>query len=63
MTERRSYAGELEWAIDQIGARNHDRNRNRMAQVSAAVQYGQLVGLARRSKRPLPERPNLDKAI
>jgi hypothetical protein len=60
---KRTYVGEMEWALQQVNARNGDRNPNRQAQVSAAVEYGLKVGVARRGRMPLPERPDLDRAV
>ena len=57
---KRTWVGDLEWALQQVNSRNHDRNPNRQAQVSAAVDYGLRVALARRCKEPIPKRPNLD---
>lgn len=37
---KRTYVGEMEWALQEINTRNHDRNPNRIVQVTAAVQYG-----------------------
>jgi len=60
--KKRTYVGEIEWALEQVGVFNHDRNPNRFAQVTAAVNYGLAVGIARRSKLPIPLRPDLKKA-
>jgi hypothetical protein len=60
---KRSYTGEMEWALNQAYSRNHDRNRQRGPQVAAALQYGLTVGIAKRSKEPLPPRPDLDKCV
>lgn len=60
---RRTYVGEMEWALGQIRSAFHDRNPNRQAQVDTAVNYGLAVAIARRSKEPLPERPDMKRAI
>ncbi len=56
---RRTYVGEMEWALQEINIRNHDRNNNRQAHVQAATRYGIAVANARRSRAPLPERPDM----
>lgn len=61
--ERRTYVGEMEWALEMINSRNQDRNPNRFVQVDAATKYGLQVAICRRSHEPLPERPKLDKLI
>lgn len=60
MAEKRTFAGEMEWALQQINSRMHDRNPNRHAQLQAAVNYGLAVALARRCRDGMPERPDLD---
>jgi hypothetical protein len=60
---KRSYVGELEWVIDQIHCANHDRNQNRQAQLDCLTKYGMLVAIARRSKEPIPERPDYLKSV
>ncbi len=57
---KRTYVGELEWALDRIHVANSDRNPNRAAQIAAAVEYGLAVGIARRSRAPMPERPDME---
>ena len=57
--ERRTYVGELEWVIHQIYSAHNDRNPNRAAQIDGLCRYGVEVGIARRSKEPLPPRPNV----
>lgn len=59
--KRRTYVGELEWALQQVNSRFHDRNPNRQAQVSAALRYGLEVASCRRGGEPMPERPDLDR--
>jgi hypothetical protein len=53
----------MEWAISNAIALNHDRNPNRMAQVTAALRYGHDCAIARRSHRPCPPRPDLEKEM
>ncbi len=53
----------MEWALNQIYCQNHDRNPHRFARVNALVQYGMDVAFARRSKSPMPPRPNIDEII
>ena len=61
---RRTYAGEMTWAIEQALMRNHDRNPNRAAQVTAALEYGLAVARSRRDPRvPMPDRPTIEDAI
>ena len=60
---KRSYAGEMEWALEQVNSRNYDTNKNRSAQIRTAIDYGLEVARARRSHAAIPERPDLDKAI
>ncbi len=60
---KRTYVGEMEWALAQVDARNGDRNPNRAAQVTAAVEYGLAVAIARRSREPMPPRPDLDRKV
>lgn len=60
---RRTYAGEMAWAMNMAYTRNYDRNPNRVAQVTVALLYGLAVDIARRSHEPLPERPDIDEAI
>ena len=59
---KKTYIGEMEWALQEINCRNHDQNPSRFAQVNKATQYGLEVAIARRSKDPIPPRPDLDKA-
>jgi hypothetical protein len=61
--QRRTYAGEMFWAISQAKSRNHDRNPNRYAQVTAALDYGHIVNQCRLGHESLPSRPDLDRAI
>ena len=56
-------AEELLWAIEQINMVNHDRNPNRQAQISAAIEYGIQVGINARIHEPLPNRPDIESAI
>lgn len=60
--DRRTYVGELEWALEQANVVNHDQNPNRAAQLGAALKYGLAVAIARRSKEPIPPRPNIKEA-
>lgn len=60
---KRTYVGELEWALGQVNCAHNDRNPNRAAQIDAAVRYGLAVAIARRSKEPIPERPDMKKAV
>ena len=61
---KRTYIGELRWAIEEALSRNHDRNPHRQAQVDAALQYGFEVALSYQENGvPMPDRPQLDKAI
>lgn len=60
---KRTYIGEMEWALEQINSANHDRNPHRMAQLAAATNYGLAVAIARRSKLPIPPRPDLEKTL
>lgn len=59
MREKRTYIGEMEWALQQIHSEDHDRNPNRYARCHAAAMYGLAVAIARRSKEPIPPRPDL----
>ncbi len=59
---KRTYVGELEWALEQILMANSDRNPNRSAQVDAALQYGLAVAINRRGHEPLPPRPDMERA-
>ena len=59
--ETRTYVGEMEWALNQAYVQNHDRNPNRAAKVTAALQYGLAVCIARRSHDSLPDRPDMKK--
>jgi len=65
MTPRkRSYVGELEWALGQIQMAHQDRNPNRAAQIDGMLKYAHEVAVARRSKEPIPcERPDRKKLI
>jgi hypothetical protein len=63
MSERRTYCGEMEHALQQANIANHDRNPNRCAQVNGWLSYGIAVAIARRSKEPLPDRPQKEKLI
>ena len=60
---KRSYAGEMAWAIEQAMRNDHDRNSNRAAKVGAALKYGFEVELARRDHLPIPPRLDLDRTI
>lgn len=60
---KRTYVGELEWVIGQINIAHTDSNPNRSAQIRKLCNYGSVVGIARRSKEPLPPRPNLEKMV
>lgn len=51
---KRTYVGEMEWALNQINLANHDQNPNRQAQISESLKYGLAVAIARRSKEKLP---------
>lgn len=55
--DRRTYVGELEWALQQIGCAHSDRNPNRAAQIQAFVDYGLAVARAKRGREPIPPRP------
>lgn len=62
--DKRTYVGEMEWALNEAYAvGSNDRNPHRQAQLMAALQYGLAVGIARRSKEPMPPRPDMKKAI
>jgi len=61
--KRRTYVGELEWALGQIRLQFHDRNPHRQARVTAALDYGLAVAIARRSHEPLPDRPNMERIV
>lgn len=61
--DKRTYVGEMEWALNEAYGANSDRNPNRQAQITAALQYGLAVAIARRSKEPIPPRPDMKKAI
>ena len=37
---RRTYAGELEWVIEQINIAFSDRNSNRASQINRLCEYG-----------------------
>jgi hypothetical protein len=63
MSERRTYCGEMEHALNQACNANHDRNPNRYAQVNGWLNYGIAVAIARRSKEPLPDRPQNEELI
>jgi len=60
---KRTYLGEMEWALNQAYVLNNDRNSNREAQVTAALKFGLDVAIARRSDEPVPERPDLSKVV
>lgn len=60
---KRTYFGEMAWALEQVNCANNDRNQNRFAQVDTATRYGLAVAIARRSKLPIPPRPDVKKAI
>lgn len=60
---KRTYVGEMAWAIEQAMLSNHDRNSNRFAQVDGLLRYGFSVELARRDHLPIPERPEITKLI
>jgi hypothetical protein len=61
--EHRSYPAELEWVLGQMRIAFHDRNPSRQSHVDALIDYAGEVGIARRSKLPFPERPDLSKHI
>ncbi len=61
--QKRSYVGEMEWALDEINVAHNDRNPNRAAQINAAVKFGLAVAVARRNKEPLPLRPDMKKVM
>ena len=61
--KKRTYVGEMEWALEQINSANHDRNPNRQAQLQAAIKYGLAVAVARRGYESIPERPDIKGAI
>lgn len=54
---QRTYASEMELALDMARTANHDRNPNRAAEVNGWLDYGLAVGRARRSHAPMPPRP------
>lgn len=56
-TDRRSYAEEMALALNRAYSANHDRNPNRMAEVTGWLQYGLSVAIARRGHEPIPPRP------
>lgn len=58
---KRTYVGELEFALNSIRSSFHDRNPNRQAMVDAALAYANAVSIARRSRLPLPPRPKCDR--
>lgn len=61
---RRTYAGELEWALQQANRYHRsDRDRNQAAKVAAAVRYGLDVAIARRDRAPLTPRPDIERAV
>ena len=60
---KRTYVGEMAWAIEQAIGRNHDRNPNRYVQVDGLLRYGFEVELARRDHLPIPERPDVTRLI
>jgi hypothetical protein len=60
---KRTYVGELEWAIDQIRRVFSDRNPNREAQVQAALAYAQEVSSARTGSERIPERPRMGSVV
>ena len=60
---KRSYVGEMAWAIEKARGSNHDRNPNRQAQVDGYLDYGFNVELARRDHRPLPARPEKEHMV
>ena len=60
---KKTYVGEMEWSIDNALALMHDRNEHRYAQVAGALRYGLKVGIARRSREPIPARPDLESMI
>lgn len=55
--DRRSYAEEMALALNKAYCANHDRNPNRMAEVTGWLQYGLSVAIARRGHEPIPARP------
>lgn len=61
--DKRTYVGELEWALEQINLAHHDRNANRAAQIDGMVKYGLEVARARRSKEPMPPRPKRENFV
>lgn len=60
---KRTYVGEMAWALEAINSAHHDRNPNRAAQIDMAVKYGLAVAIARRSKDPIPHRPDMTRAV
>jgi hypothetical protein len=60
---RRSYVGELEWALAEIRRSFSDRNPNREAAVQRALAYAAEVSVARTGGESLPERPDIKGAI
>lgn len=63
MTDRRTYVGELEHALQMANSAHHDRNPNRYAQVQGWIDYGLAVAISRRSKSLIPERPKQENMI
>lgn len=55
--DKRSYASEMELALDMAKTANHDKNPNREAEVNGWLNYGLAIALARRSHAPMPQRP------
>lgn len=55
--DRRSYAEEMALALNRAYSANHDRNPNRMAEVTGWLLYGLSVAIARRGREPIPARP------
>lgn len=57
-SDRRSYVGEMELALEKISTANSDCNPNRQAQLRGWTEYGLAVAIARRSKGSIPDRPD-----
>jgi len=55
---QRTYAGELEWALDRIRF-SFCSEPMRTVEVLTALRFAENVAFARRSHYPIPARPNL----
>jgi hypothetical protein len=61
--KKRTYVGELEWAIGQIRVAFQDRNPNRAAQINGLLDYAAKVSEARIDRKPLPPRPTPERMV